>query len=61
MNFKIDMTKTIYMNFKILNNTEKQTKKKLKNNIISTVTKTKFLGITIEQALNWKKHIEKLQ
>lgn len=58
LNLKINMSKTLNINFKSNCNNEHQENSTIP--MISTVSSTKFLGITIDQALNWHDHIEKL-
>lgn len=59
-NLKINLNKTVITYFGQRINIENNNDIKYKNNKIESVASTKFLGLIIDQNLNWKSHLENL-
>jgi hypothetical protein len=59
-NLKVNLNKTNYIKFKTTHNADKKIDISCNNNIIGQVNFTKFLGITLDNQLDWKTHIDTL-
>lgn len=57
-NLKINLKKTLIMHFKQKDQNPSDINLKFNNNIIQQVDSARFLGLQIDQKLNWKNHIE---
>ena len=57
---KLNTDKTVYMVFQQKNTIKNDIELKINNVKISKVSVTKYLGLIIDDKLNWKNHIEKL-
>ena len=56
----LNFNKTTYLQFRIKNSQKLSSNIKLLNNQITNSTNTKFLGLTIEEMLSWKCHINQI-
>ena len=54
----LNLNKTTYLQFLTKNSQKLDSNITLANNQITSSTNTKFLGLTIEQTLSWKCHID---
>lgn len=59
-NLQINLIKTKAMEYRSYNSNELNIQLAYNNNLIRKVNTFKFLGITIDQHLNWKEHIDQL-
>lgn len=59
-NLTINLTKTHLINFKQRNNNPLNFNISYDGNLIKEVVTTKFLGLTMDNKLTWKPHIENL-
>jgi len=56
----LNFNKTAYLKFRTKNSQKLSSNIKLLNNQITNSTNTKFLGLTIEEMLSWKCHINQI-
>jgi len=56
----LNFNKTTYFQFQTKNSKKLRSNIKLLNNQITNSTNTKFLGLTIEETLSWKWHINQI-
>lgn len=55
-NLSLNLSKSVYIQFNRSNNPKYNNK--ININKIGEVTKTKFLGVTLDQDMNWKTHVD---
>lgn len=59
-NLQINISKTKMIRFQTYNTRQEALKIEYKDNVVSEVENTRFLGITIDKYCNWKAHIDNL-
>ena len=57
---EINLNKTLYLEFKSTNNYKTASPLVCSNNILETVSTTRFLGLIIDDTLSWRPHVESL-
>ena len=57
---ELNLNKTLYLEFKSSNNYKTASPLVCSNNILETVSTTRFLGLIIDDTLSWQPHVESL-